>query len=213
MLFIGDTISSVGKQLLHGAVAADEAVEAETAAQLRAQLGVLDPQPLLIDGGLEHARELGQLERLDQEVDGAALHRLNRLGDAAEAGHDDGLDLRVARDRLLEHRHAAGVGEVQVDDEAVVGKGLQSLPGAGRVGGLRDGKAGAFERFAERLPQVGVIFDDQYGRLAGIRHGRYCLGDTVPELATRASLKSSNLSRKARYSRPSEDIGSSARVD
>jgi hypothetical protein len=46
------------EELLHRAVAADDAFEAEAAAELGAQLGVLHLEALLIDGGLENARQL-----------------------------------------------------------------------------------------------------------------------------------------------------------
>ena len=94
--------------------AADDVVEAELAFELRLELGVLFAQPLLVEPGVQHARELRQLERLDQEVDGAALDRRDRFRDAAEAGHDDRADLRVALERLVEHlscrRRRAGAG-------------------------------------------------------------------------------------------------------
>ena len=106
MLFIGDTSSSVENTCCIARAAADDAVEPEAIVQLRAQLGVLLLQPALAERRLQHLRELHQLERLDQEVDGAALDRLHRFVDAAEAGHDDAADVRVAGERLVEHVHA-----------------------------------------------------------------------------------------------------------
>ncbi len=36
--------------------------------------------------------------------------------------------------------------------------------------GLGGRESGRFERFGDRLPQVGVVFDDQNGALLGVRH-------------------------------------------
>ena len=84
----------------HRAVTPDDVVEAETVAQLRAQLGVLLLQPALLDRLLQAARNLRELERLDQEVHGAEPNRVDRFLHAAEAGDDDGADGRVAFERL-----------------------------------------------------------------------------------------------------------------
>src|SRR5690606_33012581 len=94
----------------HRAVLADDAVEAEPDLQLRAQLGVLLLQPSLVDRLPEPARDLRQLERLDQEIDRAQPDRLDRFFDTPEPGDDDGADRRIALDRVAEHLHAVTVG-------------------------------------------------------------------------------------------------------
>ena len=73
---------------------------------------------------LQHARELRQLERLDQEVDRAALDRRDRFLDAAEPGDDDAEDAGIAIERRVEDVHAVGVGQPQIDDQRVVGESV-----------------------------------------------------------------------------------------
>ncbi len=132
------------EDLLHRRALADDVVEAVAIAQLRAQFGVLLPQAPLVDAGRQHARQLRQLERLDEEVDGAALDRGDGFLDAAEPGHHDGEDLGVARQRGVEDVHAVGVGQPQVDDQGVVGEAFQPLERVRAVGRLGDGEAVAW---------------------------------------------------------------------
>ncbi len=82
------------EHLLHRAALADDVVEAVAIAQLRPQFGVLLPQARLVDGGRQHARQLRQLHRLDEEVDGAALDGRHGFFDTAEPGHHDRDDFR-----------------------------------------------------------------------------------------------------------------------
>ena len=119
---------------------------------------------------VQHARELRQLERLDQEVDRAALDRRDRFGDAAEAGHHHRTNLRVAIEGFVEYRHAVGVGQAQVDDESVVGERPQPLDGIGGVAGLRRGKAVGFEAGDDGLAEIEVVFDDENGRQGALAH-------------------------------------------
>ena len=89
------------------------------------------------------------------------LDRVDRLDHAAKARHDDGLDVRIARDSVLQDGHSVGIGQMQVDHEAVVGERLEPLRRCRRIGAFRNRKAGRFERLGERLPERGVVFDNQ----------------------------------------------------
>ena len=161
VLFIGETSSSVEKTCCIGALWPITLVEAETIVQLRAQLRVLLLQPAFVDAGVQHLRELRQLERLDQEVDGAALDGLDRFFDAARTRDDDGANLGIAGERRVEDVHAVGVGQPQIDDEAVVGKAFEPRLRIGRVKRLRDGEALGFERVGDELTKFGFVFDDE----------------------------------------------------
>ena len=164
MLFIGATSSSVENTFRIGCAAADDVVEAEAVVQLRAQLGVLLPQPPLLERRAQHPRQLRELKRLDQEIDGAALDRRDRVVDAAEAGDHDGADRRVQRERFVEHVHAVGVGQPQVDDQRVVGEAMQPFDGVGAVQRLGDGEAVGLEAVDDHLAKAGFIFDNEHGR-------------------------------------------------
>ena len=98
------------------------------------------------------------------------LIAVDRFGDAAEAGHDHRADLRVAIEGFVEHRHAVGVGQAEVDDEAVVGERAQPLDGVGGVAGLRGGKAVGFEAGDDGLAEIEVVFDDENGRQGALAH-------------------------------------------
>ena len=150
--------------MLHRRAAADDVVEAEAVVQLGPQLRVLDAQAPLGDAGVEHVGELTELERLDEEVDGAALDGLDRFLDTAEAGHHDRLDFGVAGERRVEHLHAVGVGQPQVHDERVVGEAGQPLGGVGGIGGLGHGKSLGFEGLGDEFTEGGFVFDDENGR-------------------------------------------------
>ena len=73
---------------------ADDAVDAEAILQLRAQVGVLRLQPPLLDRRVQLVQQLFELERLGDESLGAEPRDFDRLADRAEAGDDDGDDLR-----------------------------------------------------------------------------------------------------------------------
>jgi hypothetical protein len=110
------------EQRLHRAVPADDVLESELAFELRFELGVLFSQPLLLEAGVQYPGELRQLEWLDQKVHRPALDRRDRFCHSAEPGHDHGANLRIATQRFVQHRHAVGIGQPQVDDQAVVGE-------------------------------------------------------------------------------------------
>ena len=156
--------------MVHRRAPADHAVEAETIVQLRPQLRVFMAQPALADAVVQHLCELHQLERLDQEVDGAVLDRLDRLFDAAEAGDHDRPDLGIARQRCLEDVHAVGVGQPQVDDQAVVGEAFEAGHRIGAVQRLGDREPLGFERFRDELTQIGFVLDDEHGALFVLIH-------------------------------------------
>ena len=72
VLFIGDTSSSVEKSACIVLWRPMMLSKRKLAFELRLELGVLLAQPLLLEAGLQHARQLRQLERLDEEVHRAA---------------------------------------------------------------------------------------------------------------------------------------------
>src|SRR4029450_3462243 len=63
---------------LHGLRAAEDVVEAVAPLDLGPQPTVLPAELLVLDGALDHQRELGKLERLGQVVVRALAHRVDR---------------------------------------------------------------------------------------------------------------------------------------
>ena len=105
-------------------------------------------------------QQLLELERLADEVGGAALDGVDGVLDGAVAGDDDADDPRIALERGVEHLAAVDARQAQVGDEDVEGKALQLVERllAGR--GLGDGEALFGEPFGHHGPQ-GVFVVDQ----------------------------------------------------
>ena len=111
-----------------------------------------------------------RLERLDQEIDGAALDRLHRFVDTTESGDDHGTNRREERPRFVEHVHAVGVRQSQIDDETVVRVTVQSFDRIGPVERLRDREAIGFETFDDDLSKVRLVFHHQHRRTRAFTH-------------------------------------------
>jgi hypothetical protein len=156
---------------LHRAALAHDGVEAVAVAQLGAKLGVLLTEAPLLHPGLEDARELRNLERLDEKIGRPSFHGRHRLGDAPETGDHHGQDVGIAGQRRVENLHAVGVRQAEVDDEGVVGESLEAFDGVGGVRGLRHLEAVRAQGFGDQLAEIGFIIDDEDGGLGGARHG------------------------------------------
>ena len=116
------------EQLLHRAVAADDVVEPETVAQLHPQLGVLLPQAPLVDRGLRaRARAAASWNGLIRKSMAPRFIAVTASLTPPKPVITTARHLGIACERLVEHLHAVGVGQAQVDDHAVVGKGLEAL--------------------------------------------------------------------------------------
>src|SRR4029079_3217544 len=145
-------------QLLHRRRLADDLVVALDAV---AQLDVLFLELLLPHGVAHREEELVAVERLLQEVEGAALRALDRGGDVAVARDHDhrrghALGLEVLQDfDAVEHRH------FDVEEDGVVrrARGLVDpvLPRARLI----DAVALVLEGHANRLADGGLVVDDQ----------------------------------------------------
>ena len=117
----------------------------------------------LLEGGAEHRVELVEVERLDDEIIGPALERLDLAADVALDGHDDHGDRRhhpVLLDRA-DHLDAVGGRDQEIEQDQVgpvAGDPLQ------RLGAARGGEALIplhREPFREQIGGVPIIVDDQ----------------------------------------------------
>jgi hypothetical protein len=126
-----------------------------------AQAQVLGRQPLLLEAALHDADDLLHLEGLEDVVVGAALHRVDRGLDGAEAGHDDGEGVgRDGADRL-EQLDAAHPRHLQVaDDEVVVGVAQLSQRRRPVLGGANDVALHA-EEVGQDVPDELLVVDDE----------------------------------------------------
>ena len=158
---------------LHRGALADDVVEAVAIAKLCAQLGVLLAEARLIDRRCQHARQVRELHRLDEEVDRAAFDCGDRILDAAESGHDDGDDFRITGHRRVEDVEAVGVGELQVDDESVVGEAFQPVERIGAGGRLGDRESLFRQMLRNDFSEIVVVVDDEHALLGSRRHNRH----------------------------------------
>ena len=81
--------------LLEGGADADHVALAQQVVEAPLQRAVLLDQRAALESLPDHAQQLGALERLGQEVDGAVLHRADRLLDRPEGREED--DVHVGR--------------------------------------------------------------------------------------------------------------------
>ena len=102
VLFIGETSSSVANSRFISGLPPTRLPNWNFSLSRAAQLRVLALEPPLADRRLHDLHELDELERLDQEIDRAALQRAHGLIDAPEPGGDDAPHVRVAGERLVE---------------------------------------------------------------------------------------------------------------
>src|SRR5690606_29221783 len=124
----------------------------------------------LVDRRGQDPRQLGQLNRLDEEVDGAALDGRHRLFHTAESRHDHGHDLGVAGHGGVEDVETVRVGELQVDDETVVGEPLEAVERVGARGRLRDDESLAGQVLGDDFAQIVVVIDEEDTGLWPTRH-------------------------------------------
>ena len=146
---------------LHGQRLADDAVEAEAAAQLVAQLQVVAQEGALLQRALDDHGDLVDLERLGQIVVSAALHRRDGGLGRGKGGDDNHLRVRLRFFHRLQHVEAAAVLHFQIGDhhvERLIVDGL--LRGAGRFG-QRHLVAGARQRDAQEVAHRPLVVDDQ----------------------------------------------------
>lgn len=104
---------------------------------------------------------------------------------------DDGDDLRILVQCAVEHSHAVGIGKTQVDDHRVEPEALQVRQGGRCVAGLGDSEAVELQRLRDQLTEVGVIFNDEYGR--GIQFGHSYQATRYREFEETASWPISTL--------------------
>ena len=121
----------------------------------------------------DHPPQLVQVERLEQVVVGALLHRLDgrirRLGQ----GDEDDRDPRIDLADLLVDLQAGLVGQAQVEQNDIRRPGTDALEPFGAGAGHLDPVTGSGERLAHLLrDQDRVIIDEQqvgHGRLRPVR--------------------------------------------
>ena len=131
-----------------------------------AQAQVLGREPLLLEAALHDVDDLFDLERLEDVVVGAALHRVDRRLDRAEAGHDHGERVRARRCAIcVEQLDAAHARHLEVADDEVVVRAARARSSArGAVLGRADDVALHAEEVREDVADELLVVDDEDAR-------------------------------------------------
>jgi hypothetical protein len=134
---------------------------------------VLGRELLLLDAALNHANDLVDLERLQDVVVGAALHRVDRRLDRAEAGHDDGERVRSGRVHLLEQLDAPHPRHLEIADDEVVARVTELVQRRRAVLGRADDVPLHPEEVGEDVANELLVVDDEDRRtLIDTAHAR-----------------------------------------
>ena len=157
------------EEIAHRPAAADDPGEAVAAFELRPEVGVLGPQPPLLERRLECVEQLVELERLGDEIRGAALDCLDRILHRAVSGDHDADNVGVSRNRGLEHLAAIDAGQAEIRDDDIEGELGQPLDGLFAVGGFDHEVAAVRQPLGHHLAQRRLVFDDEQ-MFSGIRH-------------------------------------------
>ena len=137
--------------------------------ELLAQVGVLGAQPALLERRLEDVQQLLELERLADEVGGAALDGVDGVLDSAVAGDDDADDPRITLEGGVEDLAAVDARQAQVGDEDVEGEPLELVEGLFAGGRFGDGEALLGQALGNDGPE-GIFVVDQE-EMDGFRQG------------------------------------------
>ena len=99
------------KQGLHRPAATKNAVELIALLKLRSQVGILGGESRLFERPPEVVHQLVELERLGDEIGGAAFDGVHRVLDGPVARDHDGDDARIAPDRCFDNGRAVNPRE------------------------------------------------------------------------------------------------------
>jgi hypothetical protein len=158
--------------------AAHQRLGAPQAGDRAAQLLQLALQQVVLDRALHDAHELLGLHRLLQEVEGAGLHGLHRLGYRADAGDHHDRNAHTAPARLVEQREPVAARHAQVGHDRLALALLEEAHGLLRARGGAGGEALGAQDLLQRVAHEGFVVDDQdmggfhqlvSGRLRGSR--------------------------------------------
>ncbi len=156
-------------EIAHHPARADQPVDAIALFELRAQVGVLGPQPPLLERRAEHVQQRVELERLGDEVGGALLDRVHRVLHGAEAGDHDRDDVRVALERRVQDVTPIDAREPQIGEQDVEGECRQPFERLLATVCLLDQEPMIGEPLGDRLAERRlVVYDQQMFR--GVSH-------------------------------------------
>ena len=168
--------------------------------ELAPQVGGLGEEPAALERLADQHQHLVGVEGLGDEVEGALLGRLHRLGDGPVPGHDDDLDRRVLGLEQPQQVEAVAVGQDQVHDGQGELAGLHAEHGADRVARGLDVVALALEGQAEILGDDRLVIDDEDARLHAFQPstGRFFPCHPRDTSHAGAAFRSPAAARKAR---------------
>ena len=147
------------ENLLHRRAAADDVVPAVLAAEFLFKLAVLVAQIADFERLADDGYQMIERKRLQQEIDGAGLHRLDRVLDRAERGHHDHRDMRIHAADDLEHLEAGHSGQLEIGEDQVGAIDQRQRFFGGR--GLLDIETGVEQLQFQDAAQLVFVFYNQ----------------------------------------------------
>ncbi len=125
------------------------------------QANVFDFEPAHMHGSQDRGHDDGKLERLEDIVERAELHGINRGLHRALTGHNDSDDVRIDLQRLAQELDAVHFGHHQVAQEQVEVAFAKLLDGFLRRRESLDEKVLRGERIAQRPHQFHLVVHDK----------------------------------------------------
>ncbi len=139
---------------------ADQLRRAAPDRELLLEQQVLGDDPPLLERARHEQREVIGIDRLGEKIEGAFLHRRDRVLDAAVRGHHDDRHIGVELLRRAQHAKPVAFGQAQVREHDR-GALLKHAHGLGLIPRLEHGMTLPLERVPEHRTQRVLVFDDE----------------------------------------------------
>ena len=141
--------------------AADDAVGLSAASASSSKTAGTWRKPAQLQGPLHHLAQLVEVDRLEQILEGAALHGLDgRLGGGV-GGDDDDRQARIDLADAVEDLQARHVRQAHVEDDRVGPLPLDQLDALRPVGAASHFQGVGLEAFLHRIEHVGLVIDHE----------------------------------------------------
>ena len=160
------------RERAHRRAAADDPRQAVALLELLAQVRIFRSQAPLFERRFQHVQQFFELERLADEVGGAALDGIDGVLHRAVAGDHDADDAGVPLQRGGEHLAAVDAGQTEVRDEDVEREPLELFEGLFTGRRLDHRETGVGQALGHHGAKCVLVVDEQ--DVIGFSHG--CLG-------------------------------------
>src|SRR5215472_5821616 len=148
------------EDIQHGRALADDALKLRVEKELFFEAAHL--RALREDGGqvVESLLKPPEVDRLGEEVVGAALDGVDGGLNGIKAGDQNHIDARIKLQCLLQEGEPIHGGHFQVAENHPASAGADLLQGFLRVSGSHNGETGFFEAFCDEIDLVAIIIEN-----------------------------------------------------